>query len=134
MVLSLLPGLTYGQTASVETVISACNAAPPSGTASKLSTACANAVAAYIAALKLVNGATTASVDAGIAQLVYSLATANIATGAGEQIAAAIEKAAESATSANLKANAKNLALDVSDGKVDMPVLGPTQLSQSSPA
>lgn len=89
------------------------------GTSSGVSSACSAAIAAYVAELKAVPGATTAVVEAGLSNLVYKLATTSIPNGGGSAIGAAILLVASNSTNGNLKYNAQKLADDVKDGKLD---------------
>lgn len=89
------------------------------GTSSGVSSDCSAAIAAYVAELKAVPGTTTAAIEAGLSTLVYKLATTNIPNGGGNALAAAILLVADNSTNGNLKYNAKKLADDVKDGKLD---------------
>ena len=96
------------------------------GSSSGVSDACSAAITAYVEELKTLPGATDASIDAGLATLVYELATTSIPTGGGSALSAAILLVASESKNGNLKYNAEKLANDIKDDKLD------TKLDKSS--
>ncbi len=96
------------------------------GSSSGVSDACSAAITAYVEELRTLPGATDASIDAGLATLVYELATTNIPTGGGSALSAAILLVASESKNGNLKYNAEKLANDIKDDKLD------TKLDKSS--
>lgn len=89
---------------------------------SGVSSGCSDAIAQYVAELQAIPGATTAAIEAGLADLVYKLATTGIPSGGGSAVAAAITLAASYSTNGNLKYNAQKLADDVADDQLDSSV------------
>lgn len=89
------------------------------GTSSGVSAACGTAIQQYVDNLKANAGADTTSVEAGLAALVYGLAMTSIPSGGGTALGAAILLVASNSTNGNLKYNAKKLADDIKDDKLD---------------